>query len=161
GLPAGRLLATGHACQDARLRGVSSRGRHVLNYTPLIAAVSRVVLAPIGVGVGVRPNPDLFEDFLMLRDLSVTRRGFFLATEAVSASVFTAVRSPGASPDATKYPQRVCVVPLYGFGTDYLEQSPMSTLKAWVQHGFFKRIRGSCPRSPTRSSRGCAAASTR
>jgi hypothetical protein len=78
----------------------------------------------------------------MLRDLFVTRRGFFLATEAVSAGVFAAVRSPGVSPAATKYLQRVCVVLLDGFSTDYLEQSPMSTLKAWAQHGFFKRIQG-------------------
>lgn len=78
----------------------------------------------------------------MLRDISITRRGFFLATGAVAAGVFAAVRSPGASPAAAKSPQRICVVLLDGFGTDYLEQSPMPTLKTWAKNGFFKRIQG-------------------
>jgi phosphonoacetate hydrolase len=78
----------------------------------------------------------------MRRDLPVTRRGFFLATGAFSAGMFAALRSAGASAPATPSPQRICVVLLDGFGTDYLEQSPMPTLKTWSQHGFFKRIQG-------------------
>src|SRR5437763_3981095 len=77
----------------------------------------------------------------MLRALPVTRRGFFLSTGAVSAGLLAAVRSPCDSP-AAKSPQRICVVLLDGFGTDYLEQSPMPTLQSWAKHGFFQRIRG-------------------
>jgi phosphonoacetate hydrolase len=81
----------------------------------------------------------------MLRNLPVTRRGFFLAAGAVSAGVSAAVRSPSASPAGSQPPQRVCVVLLDRFGTDYLEQSPMPTLKSWARDGFFKRIRGVMP----------------
>jgi hypothetical protein len=54
----------------------------------------------------------------MRRDLSVTRRGFFLATGAVSAGLFATGRSPAAAGGAAKPPQRTCVVLLDGFGTD-------------------------------------------
>jgi phosphonoacetate hydrolase len=81
----------------------------------------------------------------MPRDLPVTRRRFCLAKASGSAGVCAAARSPGASPAAAKPPQRICVVLLDGFGTDYLELSPMPTLKAWAQRGFFKRIRGVMP----------------
>ncbi|HZY87199.1 MAG TPA: hypothetical protein VFE78_20350 [Gemmataceae bacterium] len=62
--------------------------------------------------------PNRYEDFRMRRDLSVTRRGFFLATGAVSAGLFATGRSPAAAGGAAKPPQRTCVVLLDGFGTD-------------------------------------------
>jgi phosphonoacetate hydrolase len=80
----------------------------------------------------------------MLRDLPLTRRGFFLAAGAASAGVLSAPGPSRAFPPASP-PQRVCVVLLDGFGTDYFEQSPMPTLKAWAKRGFFKRIRGVMP----------------
>jgi phosphonoacetate hydrolase len=78
----------------------------------------------------------------MLRDQPVSRRDFFLATAAASAGVVVVARSPRTSAATAKPPQRVCVVLLDGFGTDYFEHSPMPTLKAWAKRGFFKRIRG-------------------
>jgi hypothetical protein len=75
----------------------------------------------------------------MRRDLPVTRRGFFLATGAVSAGLFAADRSPAAPPAAAKPPQRACVVLLDGFGTDYFDQEPMSMLKTWAKRGLLPR----------------------
>lgn len=78
----------------------------------------------------------------MLYDLPLTRRDFLL-TAGASVCVFPAAARGAVAP--AKAPQRICVVLLDGFGTDYYELSPMPTLKAWAKQGFFKRIRGVMP----------------
>jgi phosphonoacetate hydrolase len=77
----------------------------------------------------------------MPRNSVITRRDFLLVGGAATTGLSATARSPCASPAASP-PQRVCVVLLDGFGTDYYEHSPMPTLKGWAKRGFFKRIRG-------------------
>src|SRR5215471_3637633 len=73
---------------------------------------------------------------------SLSRRGFLATAAAASLTRPVLAR---VAPPATKTPQRVCVVLFDGFGPEYLENSPMPTLKAWAKDGFFKQLRAAMP----------------
>lgn len=80
----------------------------------------------------------------MICNQSLHRRDFFKGAGALSAACLAG--SPlRAAPPATPSRQRVCVVLLDGFGTDYYERSHMPTLKAWARDGFYKKIQGVMP----------------
>jgi phosphonoacetate hydrolase len=50
-----------------------------------------------------------------------------------------------AEPRARPKPQRNVVVMLDGFGLDYLDRSPMPTLKRWARDGLFRKVRAVMP----------------
>jgi phosphonoacetate hydrolase len=83
----------------------------------------------------------LLEPESAVPDDPLSRRGF-LASAAALPLAASCLRS--AMP-ATRTPQRLCVVLLDGFGPEYLERSPMPTLKAWAKEGFHKHIQGAMP----------------
>lgn len=75
---------------------------------------------------------------------SINRRDFLKAAGTLSTALAPKCFLHAGDADS-KSPQRVCVVLIDGFGTDYYEQSHMPTLKAWAKEGFHKRIRGVMP----------------
>jgi phosphonoacetate hydrolase len=75
---------------------------------------------------------------------SLSRRGFLMAAGAATTALITGRTARGEA-KPTKAPQRVCVVFLDGFGTDYYERSHLPTLRQWARDGFFKRVRGVMP----------------
>jgi phosphonoacetate hydrolase len=79
----------------------------------------------------------------MTRNPSLSRRRFLTSAGAWSAAWAAGPWLRAAADDSP--PQRVCVVLIDGFGTDYYEQSHMPTLKRWAQTGFHKVIRGVMP----------------
>ena len=81
----------------------------------------------------------------MFQDPSLSRRGFLRTAAGTSAAVLLAGSSCLAHTSPASTPQRICLVLLDGFGTDYYEQSHMPTLKEWARNGSCKSIRGVMP----------------
>src|SRR5262245_60474761 len=77
--------------------------------------------------------------------LDISRRDFLGAAGAIPLTAWLARPAPAHTPNATRTPQRVCVVLFDGFGTDYYEIATMPTLRQWAQSGFYKRIQGVMP----------------
>jgi phosphonoacetate hydrolase len=81
----------------------------------------------------------------MFHDPSVNRRRFLRSAAGASAAALLAGSSRLTAATPASGRQRICVVLLDGFGTDYYEQSHMPTLKEWARNGFYKSIRGVMP----------------
>src|SRR5581483_1697599 len=71
-----------------------------------------------------------------------SRRTFLASAAAVPLTTLPVL---GHALQASRRPQRVCVVLLDGFGCDYYETSTLPNLKAWAKTGFYKRIRAVMP----------------
>jgi hypothetical protein len=67
----------------------------------------------------------------MFQGPSVNRRRFLRSAAGASAAVLLAGSSRHMAATPTAGRQRICVVLLDGFGTNYYEQSHMPTLKDW------------------------------
>jgi phosphonoacetate hydrolase len=81
----------------------------------------------------------------MVQDTLLDRRDFLRSSVGGSAAALSAGLLPDAAARPDRAPQRICVVLLDGFGTDYYERSHMPTLKSWAKSGFYKSIRGVMP----------------
>src|SRR5215469_7971612 len=68
-----------------------------------------------------------------MNTLSLSRRGFLGAGMAALPAL------------AKRLPQRIVVLMIDGFGTEYMEQSAMPTLARWREKGIFRRVQDTMP----------------